>query len=543
MDPIVPFGVKSRMRVVGLASVLVVAAACASAPIKPSVQQQLAAADALVLQGCYDCLNDARDLYDHAATGKARPLVIARLFETTLLLGLRARELAIDAASTFDRARALAAELPPTYDAATYLAIAAAIAPDASGTPHADARTFRLAHNVSNLSLATWLSSLDTGAAQPAFRQYLAVALGCTTAAVDLRQVGDALVQTPSAGAPPRPPFPDGAPPLVRSRYGACGRIDSTMLSEVIGAVPRFVEAGLGLARADALKTNSSAATSHARAVLTPLVARFPTSPAVQLEAGHLDQRIGDCRAALEHYDEVLAAQPRHEDALLQRTVCLSYTKQYEDAIATATRMIEWNTDNFPEAYYWRAWNHYQRHELPTARTDSDKAKSVLYRDRVMLLAGMIEHDQDDLDIAETDLNLALRANGQLCPARWYLGLVQLKRQSWGNTAGEFAVAMSCYEADVRQDRQDLAKMQAADVDPHFKAAQIANFEMAIIDDASQQSASAYNAAVNYLRAGDKDKATSFADLAARDPARAAVVAELRKLIIRLPRPQPEVTS
>ena len=39
---------------------------CASAPIKPADLQALARADALVLDGCYDCLLEARGIYGQA---------------------------------------------------------------------------------------------------------------------------------------------------------------------------------------------------------------------------------------------------------------------------------------------------------------------------------------------------------------------------------------------------------------------------------------------------------------------------------------------
>ncbi len=250
------------------------------------------------------------------------------------------------------------------------------------------------------------------------------------------------------------------------------------------------------------------------------------------LDLGKLDQRVGDCRSAVVHYDETLALKPRHEVALLQRTICLTYLGQSQAAVDEATVMID-NNLNANDAFYWRAFNHRELHELPAARSDSDRAKRTTFSDKVMLLAGMIEHDQDDLDIAEKDLNLALQANHSMCPAMWYLALVGIKRQAWNPAATEFSQAMGCYEAAVREDQKGRDAMEASDVDANFKAAQIAGFDAAIKDDFSQVSASAYNAAMNYLRAGDKANATKFVDLAAKDPARLSVVEELRKLIIR----------
>lgn len=108
-------GVQFGMRSVWLGALLV-STACASAPIKKPDQVALDQADALVRLGCYDCLQDARATYARVAVGKARPLVLGRLFEVELLLTLREKELAMDSKAALDRARALAGELPAALE-------------------------------------------------------------------------------------------------------------------------------------------------------------------------------------------------------------------------------------------------------------------------------------------------------------------------------------------------------------------------------------------------------------------------------------------
>ena len=114
---------------------VVVSGACASAPKTQPGVIELARADTLVSEGCYDCLTEAREIYQTWAVGKARPTILPRLFETTVLLGLREKELALDPTKRFDAAKALVPELPPTYSAAGYLEMAAAVLPDNIGTP------------------------------------------------------------------------------------------------------------------------------------------------------------------------------------------------------------------------------------------------------------------------------------------------------------------------------------------------------------------------------------------------------------------------
>jgi hypothetical protein len=61
-------------------TLLALALGCVSVPIKKEDLTALARADALVLDGCYDCLLEARGVYERVGVGKARPLVITRLF-------------------------------------------------------------------------------------------------------------------------------------------------------------------------------------------------------------------------------------------------------------------------------------------------------------------------------------------------------------------------------------------------------------------------------------------------------------------------------
>ena len=127
---------------------LLLSVACASTPIKKADVPALAQADALVLQGCYDCLLEARATYARVGVGKARPLVVARLFETDLLITLREKELALDPSRSFAEAQALGKELPPAFEAARYLTIAEAVPGDNLGWTHRETADFRRAHSL-----------------------------------------------------------------------------------------------------------------------------------------------------------------------------------------------------------------------------------------------------------------------------------------------------------------------------------------------------------------------------------------------------------
>ena len=88
---------------------------CASAPpaVVPdpmdAVREQLAQAHDLSLRGCYRCLIEARDLYDDLARqGFDTDEGAAGLLRTTLLIGMREREMGLPGGGGFERAAALA---------------------------------------------------------------------------------------------------------------------------------------------------------------------------------------------------------------------------------------------------------------------------------------------------------------------------------------------------------------------------------------------------------------------------------------------------
>jgi tetratricopeptide (TPR) repeat protein len=185
-------------------------------------------------------------------------------------------------------------------------------------------------------------------------------------------------------------------------------------------------------------------------------------------------------------------------------------------------------------AFYWRAWNQRVLGRLPEARADIDIAKQRSVSGQIYTLAGMIAYDQEDLTPAEIDLKVALSlAEGRYnCEAMWYLGLVFMKRQEWPRAASEYEKVMGCYEA--RQDENEGFKrgIEAREnLDPEFKARQLANFDAVIQESVSQRHAAAYNAAHFYARAGNLDKAKPLLEIAAKDPSLADRVAELKKLI------------
>lgn len=499
---------------------LIVAAAvtvsgCASAPIHKKAALDLTKADKLVADGCYDCLAEALATYERLAIGQARPLIVQRIFETEVLLGLRLKELAMRPNERFDAARKLIPELPATFPTEKYLEIAQSIPPDpAGGVPKRDVIDALRRFTVPQLTgykdaLASGPSAILGG--------YLTASLECTLVGV---------------GTPP-PPAPPATIGAIAFRRENCLRINREMLTKRVTDDARFTEAGVFVGRVRSTRPGAKEV-ADARVWLNAAVLKWPRSSSVTYALGALNQTVGDCRAAVTWYDKTLAEYGEHEDAHLGRLMCLSYLRRHPEALEEAGGMI-FRKISEGEAYYWRAWNYREMNNLTAARLDSNKMKSLLFNDRVMTLAGQIEYDMGDLPIAEKDLTDAVRlGRGDNCIAQWYWSLVQLKKKAWTPTAEGFVRSLDCYEGDRAKNVGSLDEMKKAEnVDEAYRKGQLENFAALINEDDSQISASAFNAAVNYARAQNREKALQYLDLAAKDPARAAQVEELRKLIVK----------
>ena len=407
------------------------AAALAAAEAR-AIQAQIDEADARILDGCYDCLLEARDTYLKLAATKTRPTVLPRLFEVQLLVALREKELALNPSEAIAQARDLVKDLPPAVEAEHYLGLVEAVTPDDVGTPRGELSALRTsAARGKYMSVfdeeLKWLAS-STGLSQPV-RQYVTLAFDCSNLPRPRRPA-----QLPGESIN-RDPGP-AAPPLVRYRYGICGEVRRAVLEKVREAVPQFVETSYFLARLDV------AASKHAKARegLGEVYKRFPTSPSVTYLNGNFSQLMGDCKAGLKFYDETIAIKPRHENGLLGRAMCLTYLKRQEEAIQAATHIIGLKLDNVADGYYWRAWNHHHLTQLELARADIESAKRLKSSGEVFTLAGIIEYDQNDLVESERDLNAAKSMYGgaRNCTARWYLGLIEMKREHWLESGGHF---------------------------------------------------------------------------------------------------------
>src|SRR5687768_10663790 len=108
---------------------LTFAAGCATRA-KLQLAADQARADALVREGCYDCLLDARAAYERLP---ASWTLIAKLIEVDLLLALRAKELSLDPTGHLNAASQGLTQLAPAPAMSALLDIVSSVPEDATG--------------------------------------------------------------------------------------------------------------------------------------------------------------------------------------------------------------------------------------------------------------------------------------------------------------------------------------------------------------------------------------------------------------------------
>jgi tetratricopeptide (TPR) repeat protein len=220
-----------------------------------------------------------------------------------------------------------------------------------------------------------------------------------------------------------------------------------------------------------------------------------------------------DLGRALSLYDDALIRRPTHADALLGRTVALSYLKRYDDAIAAASRITGLGRGHLASAHYYRAWNHYQKQELDAATADVATARRLRAPEEVLVLSGLVAYDQKRFLDARQDFTEAIAGNPRRCTAHWYLGILDLDDQAWPSALGTFSQAADCYLTATELLRREMSQLPD-DLPEDVRSAQVSSLNDDIAENHRQAGRSFFNAAQAAIRVKDNAAALRNAKIA-----------------------------
>ena len=511
-----------RMARLAAACVTLALTGCAARGPSPQVVAELGKATALVREGCYRCLKEAQSIFERlSAPPRQEPGAAQGGFEATLLIAMREKELGIPADTSLDRARqhaerlgspkeAAAATVPP----AVLLDAAALVIGETAGLdPEQRAQlTGRLRPALDPTN--TQRRALDPWVATDPVAQYVALMIDCEQ--TRLRDT----VTTPAILA-----RYDGVP-LIRFRLSVCGGPGAPAAAPIRAANSQFVDTLPWEARRAMIGSQTEAIDLYrAVTLLGEAHEAFPASAWIAITWARINQSIAEFESALSGFDAVLAETPTHRDAMLGRVTSLSYLLRHQEAIITATRMIELGTWNIGDAYYWRAWNEYNLKALEPAWADVEIAIKMVSTTNVYMLAGLIAYDRTDLPIAIQRFDRAFELDVTNCDAVWMAALVHVDQQAWPPASPKFARAMSCFSNAAAQAKSDLAALDAEvkraggallppGREPRQRTKLTRDMELA----AERSAQSAFNAAQGFARMGQKVMALAHIEMAIAHP-------------------------
>jgi len=501
----------ARRAISGLLLVFLLGCAARQAPVH--LTAELHWADELTNAGCFTCLREAVELYERVrAARRPPPDVLAHLFEATLLLTLRAKELGLPFDAWLERAQAVARSLPPTFDAATAVELAELVPQETSGLAPTPPGASQFVREVVP-ALAHWRERVAaTGLSGPT-KQYLDLTLACA----------DRATRAELEAAPPTP-----SAPVVRYRLATCNATATEDAGRLLTDDPRWSEAAWFEGRRALSATQDL---TQAIALLTVAARAFPESGAMLMSLAGAQLAASQLEPALGTYDAAIALVPDHRGALLGRVLALTYLNRHQEAVDSATRMIDLGTYLLSEAYYWRALNRHQLKNIEEAWADATVALTLQVNTNVHTLAGLIAYARKQLDTALAHFDRAWTLDGSNCNAAFYKGIVQGDLRTWREAAPTFSSAMSCFTSAAGTSRSALATLQASSHSDAFKASKGAEHEKALAENERQAASSAYNAAQAFARVGLTNPALTHIDVALAHPSMREKAEALKKLL------------
>jgi tetratricopeptide (TPR) repeat protein len=489
-------------------AVAVCVAGCGSTPITAvpvDASGRLAAANALIAEGCFDCLTEALGQFEQIAhvpnlTPAASTAAAAGVVRSATLLNLRERELGMldegelrKVRETLASHQDIAGALAETVD---ILASVAWRIPEASGM--SDDERFRAARAARD-TRDVWTAALKAHAGEDAFAAYAWLAFACSSETPRSRPEEVRALYAPIE--------PQAGTALVQFKRAICPTVATPGLAALLERDPRFIEINYYLS----LDLRRAGKTDEADEYLAKAYAWHPRWPAVTLARAGLAMSAEDFDRALAFYDETLSLVPGQRDAMLGRVQSLSYLGRHEEAIAAADDVLEgdWYRG---EAYYWRAWNETQLEREDAAWADVDQAWKVYINGDVAKLYGLLALHRRDLDKAQAMFEEGRRLKPDDCENPYYLGLVHAERRHWPTTADLFSTASTCFDVSRVALRADISRLAGAEMSAARKARLIATRERQFAIEGRMLATSWFNVAVASFNLSRMDTARQFAE-------------------------------
>jgi tetratricopeptide (TPR) repeat protein len=501
------------------------AAKPAVAPRSPvqSALARLAAADAQVRAGCFDCLASALEEYSQlrslAAVADVASIGAAR---SAALLAIRERELGTVDGGYLARAREIVAANPRAQATLGALLDIADTLPLRGGVPQVSDDVALMRNQTALQNRDLWTAQLRAHANDDALSAYIWLAFNCAYVPSVDHAVADWLTFEPA--------WRDT--PLVALEAATCGsKTDNRSLERLLMNDPRFVEVHYLLSFGLAYTGRIDAAMDH----LLNAYRWRSDWPAVTSALADDYLVLEDFDRAIDFIDRTLALVPRYPDAILNKAKALTYTGRYVDSLQVVDQLLA-QKSLVGEARYWRALNEEALGRYDEAWADIELANKELFNAAVPKLAGIIAYRRKQLDVSRENFESSWRRDRDDCETGFYLGIVLGEQGTWTRTADVLIDSVACFEKLETRLYEEIANIRASTQPPDRQTRQINKREAQIASNRRLIVTAWYNTAVSYFTLSKKEEARQFAEKVIADD---EFGERARQLLMRLREPAP----
>jgi tetratricopeptide (TPR) repeat protein len=478
-------------------------------------------ADALYQAGCYESLKRAFELYGQALSFPAfRRIDGEKRLKTSILLGLRERELGFLEDTYFQKAADIIASTPSLSGFSIFLKIARSIPRKAVGIVGDIVETGDTAivsYDDIKDEITGWIDLLEKKTGIEDFYAYLNL---CFHSSFSY------LVKEKPDFEAIRQAFPDSS--LIRYKLALYPVENPESLEKLLQDEPAFYEIFYFLGNMAFRQGSLITAENN----LLTAYEHFPRSVSILVSLGSIYFAFEELEKSLEFCEKTLEMAPAHRDALLGKAMCLSYLGRHEEAIQICDSMLSLGKYYLGEGHYWLAWNQNELEEYESAWGNIENSKKYLIgHGQVFFLAGLIAFNQNRLEEAEKNLLEAYKQDASNGDPAYYLGKIRAIQEDWLNSGAYFETAAANYGRKEKLVQKQLEEIQNSSLSGERKKRYVSKKKALLRKTELTKATAWYNAAAGYCNAGMQAKAIQLAESAATHPSLKEKAEELLRLL------------
>jgi tetratricopeptide (TPR) repeat protein len=478
-------------------------------------------ADKLFERGCYICLKQAFEQYEHALSFQVfQKKNKEKLLKTALLLGCRERELGILEETYFPKAEEIIAASPTLADYSVLLKIASTIPRKTVGVVGDFVETgdsVIVSFDDVKSDLENWTQLLKKKSESEEIYAYVSLGFFPAFSYIVKEEFNVESIEQA---------YPDS--PLIRYKLALLPKASPLILEKLAQDDPLFYEAFFFLGQY-ALKMHMLVT---AEKNFLKAYQEIPESSSLVISLASIYFAFEELETSLAFYEKTLAMAPAHRDALLGKAMCLSYLGKHQEAIDVCNHIIALGKYYLGESHYWLAWNLNELKDWDRAWEKIEKSKYYLIgHGEVFFLAGLIAFNQNRLDVAEKNFLEANKQDDSNGDPSYYLGKIKNIQEDWLNSGAYFEMASRRYGIKEKMIQDRIEEIRDSGFSEERKKKHLARTTNQLRKIQLTKATAWYNAAAGFYNAGFQDKARQLAEKALTHDALKEKAKELLELM------------